>query len=71
MQPIPPKLLKYIAKLPEAVQKEKIDLFNNILAQARRLNLQSARFWAMRQVVSEKTIAEIELKLKKRRAKKP
>ena len=71
MQPIPPKLLKYIATLPEAVQKEKIDLFNNILAQATRLNLQSARFWAMRQVVSGKTIAEIERKLKKRRPKNP
>ena len=71
MQPLPPKLLKYIATLPEAVQKEKIDLFNNILAQATRLNLQSARFWAMRQVVSGKKIAEIERKLKKRRPIKP
>ena len=71
MQPIPPKLLKYIATLPEAVKKEKIDLFNNILAQATRLNLQSARFWAMRQVVSGQKIAEIERKLKKRRPKNP
>jgi hypothetical protein len=71
LQPIPPKLLKYIATLPEAVKKEKIDLFNNILAQATRLNLQSARFWAMRQVVSGKKIAEIERKLKKRRPKNP
>ena len=66
MQPLPPKLLKHIADMPEVIQAEKIALFNDIFKQAQALNLQSARFWAMRQVVSGRTQAEIQRKLKKR-----
>jgi hypothetical protein len=62
----PSKLLKYLKDLPPEQKQAKEKLFEQTWIQARNHGFQSARFWAMRQVVSGLTAQQIEKKIQQR-----
>ena len=62
MKDIPAKLEKYISNLEENKRQEKLDLFSSLYDRAKNNNFQNARHWAMRQVLSERSVSEIERK---------
>jgi hypothetical protein len=66
MQDVPPKLLKKISHLSPEEQQERIKLFKQLEISARIEEIQSPRFWAMRQVLAERSEKEIKRKLDKR-----
>ena len=66
MNKYPAKLIKYLQTLSEQEQKQKKALYDRIYDTAVKNNFQSARFWAMRQIVSGLNTAQIEQKINKR-----
>lgn len=65
MQTYPPKLLKKIESLGEQEQDAKKKLFLDLLEKATTQGIQSPRFWAMRQVLADRSEREIHRKLNK------
>ncbi len=65
MKEIPKKLEQYLTTLDDITQKEKTKLFISLFNQAQEAHLQSPRHWAMRQVMSGKSISAIERKFAK------
>ena len=66
MHDVPPKLLKKISHLSPDEQQQRIELFKELEISARIQELQSPRFWAMRQVLADRSEKEIKRKLNKR-----
>lgn len=59
MQDVPPKLLKKLAHLDEASLKQQLSRYGVFLGLAEKNGFQSPRFWAMRQVLSERNDEEV------------
>ena len=70
MQDVPPKLLKKLAHLDEAALKLQIGRYVAFLEMAEKSGFQSPRFWAMRQVLSERNDEEVK-RVVRRRVKGP
>ena len=66
MNTYPAKLIKYLQTLSEHEQEQKKELYDRIYDTAVKNKFQSARFWAMRQIVSGLSSAQIDQKIKKR-----
>ena len=62
----PQKLIKYLDSLPDDQKQARETLFNFALEQAETHKFQSPRFWAMRQIVSGISMAQVEEKIKRR-----
>ncbi len=60
MKDIPAKLEKYLATLDNEKRKRQHDLFLTIYDRAKTANIQNARHWTMRQVISERSLKEID-----------
>ena len=65
MKEIPAKLEKYLSILDDNNRKEKLQLFLSVYDKAKKADMQNARHWAMRQVLSERSINEIEKRFDK------
>ncbi|MGR3176634.1 MAG: hypothetical protein ACUZ8E_01090 [Candidatus Anammoxibacter sp.] len=65
MKEIPTKLEKYLSKFDDNKRREKHDLFLLLYKRAKNNDIQSPRHWAMRQILSERTIKEIERRFSK------
>lgn len=59
MQDVPPKLLKKLSHLDEANLKKQLGRYAVFLEMAEKNGFQSPRFWAMRQVLSERHDEEV------------
>ena len=70
MNQYPAKLTKYLNTLDAEERHAKEHLYSHAYEQALEHEFQSARFWAMRQVVSGLTLAQIEQKIRLRMQKK-
>ncbi len=70
MEVFPKKLTVYLNTLDEKEKDEKIRLFQSLVEKAQAHKFQSPRFWAMRQVVSGRSLEQIERNIKKRITKK-
>ena len=66
MGKLPRKLEKYLAKIPEEERENRVALFESLKVRAEEYKFQSPAFWAMRQVVSERSESEIEKRMQKR-----
>ncbi|MCF7976100.1 MAG: hypothetical protein K9N55_19940 [Phycisphaerae bacterium] len=62
----PTKLIKYLEALPEDQRQARETLYAYALKQAETHKFQSPRFWAMRQVISGISMAQVEEKIKRR-----
>jgi len=60
MREIPAKLEKYLATLDNEKRKIQHELFLTLYDRAKAANLQNARHWTMRQVISERSLKEID-----------
>ena len=70
MNQYPAKLTKYLNTLDVEKRHVKEHLYQHAYEQALEHEFQSARFWAMRQVVAGLTLAQIEQKIHLRIKKK-
>ncbi len=70
MEEFPKKLTTYLNTLDEKEKDEKIRLFQSLVEKAQANKFQSPRFWAMRQVLSGRSLEQIERNIKKRITKK-
>ena len=70
MEEFPKKLTVYLNTLDEKEQGEKTRLFQSLVEKAQTHNFQSPRFWAMRQVLSGRSLEQIERNIEKRITKK-
>jgi hypothetical protein len=70
MEEFPKKLTAYLNTLDEKEQGEKARLFQSLAEKAQTHKFQSPRFWAMRQVLSGRSLEQIERNIKKRITKK-
>ncbi len=70
MGEFPKKLTVYLNTLSETENDEKTRLFQSLVEKAQTHKFQSPRFWAMRQVLSGRSLEQIERKIKKRITKK-
>ncbi len=70
MEEFPKKLTVYLDTLDEKEKDEKIRLFQSLVEEAQVHKFQSPRFWAMRQVLSGRSLEQIKRNIKKRIAKK-
>ncbi len=70
MEEFPKKLTAYLNTLSETEKDEKARLFQSLVEKAQTHKFQSPRFWAMRQVLSDRTFEQIEKNNKKRITKK-
>jgi hypothetical protein len=66
MNKYPAKLVKYLNTLNADQRTEKEQLYDHTFDLAKKHGFQSARFWAMRQIVSGLTHAQIEQKIQAR-----
>ncbi|MBF0198329.1 MAG: hypothetical protein HQL32_11490 [Planctomycetes bacterium] len=66
MQELPKKLKKYLQKLDHDKANEAKELFFTYLNLAEENQFQSPRFWAMRQVLSERSEQQVMSKANKR-----
>jgi hypothetical protein len=64
--PYPKKLTKYLDTLPADQRHSRETLFTYALEQAEKHQFQSPRFWAMRQVISGISMAQVEEKIRRR-----
>jgi len=71
MEEFPKKLTAYLNTLDEKDKDEKTRLFQSLVEKAQTHKFQSPRFWAMRQVLSGRSLEQIERNIKKRIVKKP
>ena len=60
MREIPAKLEKYLATLDNEKRKKQHELFLTVYNRAKAANIQNARHWTMRQVISERSLKEID-----------
>ncbi len=70
MEEFPKKLTVYLSTLDEREKDEKRGLFQLLVEEALAHKFQSPRFWAMRQVLSGRSLEQIERNIKKRITKK-
>ncbi len=70
MEEFPKKLTAYLNTLDEKEKGEKARLFQSLVEKAQTHKFQSPRFWAMRQVLSGRSLEQIERNIKKRITKK-
>jgi len=70
MEEFPRKLTAYLNTLDEKDKDEKTRLFQSLVEKAQTHKFQSPRFWAMRQVLSGRSLEQIERNIKKRIVKK-
>ncbi len=70
MEEFPKKLTAYLNTLDEKEKDEKLRLFKSLVEKAQAHKFQSPRFWAMRQVLSGRSLEQIERNIKKRIMKK-
>lgn len=66
MKEFPKKLTVFLNTLDEKEREEKIRLFQSLVEKAQINKFQSPRFWAMRQVLSGRSLQQIERNIKKR-----
>jgi hypothetical protein len=59
MKDVPPKLLKKLAHLEAGALQKQIERYGVFLEMAEKNKFQSPRFWAMRQVLSERNDEEV------------
>ncbi len=69
MEEFPKKLTAYLNTLSETEKEEKARLFQSLAEKAKIHKFQSPRFWAMRQVLSGRSLEQIERNIKKRISK--
>ncbi len=70
MEEFPKKLTAYLNTLDEKKKDEKAKLFQSLVEKAQTHNFQSPRFWSMRQILSGRSLEQIERNIKKRITKK-
>jgi len=70
MEEFPKKLTAYLNTLNETEKDVKARLFQSLVEKAQTHKFQSPRFWAMRQVLSGRSLKQIERNIKKRITKK-
>jgi hypothetical protein len=70
MEEFPKKLTAYLNTLSETEKDVKSRLFQSLVERAQTHKFQSPRFWAMRQVLSGRSLEQIERNIKKRITKK-
>lgn len=70
MEEFPKKLTAYLNTLDEKEKGEKARLFQSLAEKAQTHKFQSPRFWAMRQILSGRSLEQIERNIKKRITKK-
>ena len=70
MEEFPKKLTAYLNTLSETEKGVKSRLFQSLVEKAQTHKFQSPRFWAMRQVLSGRSLEQIERNVKKRITKK-
>ena len=66
MKEFPKKLNVYLNTLDEKEKDEKTRLFQSLVEKAQTHKFQSPRFWAMRQIISGRSLEQIERNIKKR-----
>jgi hypothetical protein len=66
MEEFPKKLTAYLDTLDEKKRDEKTRLFQSLVEKAQSNKFQSPRFWAMRQVLSGRSLEQIKRNIKKR-----
>jgi hypothetical protein len=66
MEEFPKKLTAYLNTLSETEKDKKTRLFQSLVEKAQTHKFQSPRFWAMRQVLSGRSLEQIERNIKKR-----
>ncbi len=66
MEEFPKKLIAYLNTLDEKENGEKTRLFQSLVKKAQTHKFQSPRFWAMRQILSGRSLEQIERNIKKR-----
>ncbi len=66
MEEYPKKLTAYLNTLSERERDEKARQFQSLVEKAQTHKFQSPRFWAMRQVLSGRSLEQIERNIKKR-----
>ncbi|GAX62392.1 general glycosylation pathway protein [Candidatus Scalindua japonica] len=70
MEEFPRKLTAYLNTLNEEEKDEKARLFHSLIEEAQAHKFQSPRFWAMRQILSGRSLEQIKRNIKKRVTKK-
>ncbi len=70
MEEFPKKLTAYLDTLDEKKRDEKTRLFQSLVEKAQSNKFQSPRFWAMRQVLSGRSLEQIKRNIKKRNTAK-
>ncbi|MBS1258824.1 MAG: hypothetical protein MAG551_01887 [Candidatus Scalindua arabica] len=70
MEKFPGKLTAYLNTLSATEKDEKARLFQSLIERAKTHKFQSPRFWAMRQVLSGRSLEQIERNINKRTIKK-
>lgn len=65
MREIPTKLKKYLSSLDELKRNDRLELFFSLYNRAKEANIQNARHWAMRQILSERPTKVIEKRFAK------
>ena len=66
MEEFPKKLTTYLNTLDEKEKVEKTRLFQSLVEKAQSHKFQSPRFWAMRQVLSGRSLEQIKRNIRKR-----
>ena len=66
MQEFPKKLTAYLTTLDEKKKADKTKLFKSLVEKAQSHKFQSPRFWAMRQVLSGRSLEQIKRNIRKR-----
>ncbi|MBT3355339.1 MAG: hypothetical protein HN402_10490 [Candidatus Scalindua sp.] len=66
MEEFPKKLTAYLNTLDEKEKVEKTRLFQSLVEKAQSHKFQSPRFWAMRQVLSGRSLEQIKRNIRKR-----
>ncbi|MBC8548033.1 MAG: hypothetical protein H8D23_00140 [Candidatus Brocadiales bacterium] len=70
MEEFPKKLTAYLNTLDKKEKDEKVRLFQSLVEKAQTNKFQSPRFWAMRQVLSGRSLEQIKRNIRKRIATK-
>ncbi len=65
MEEFPKKLTAYLNTLDEKVKDEKTRLFQSLVEEAQTHKFQSPRFWAMRQILSGRSLEQIKRTLER------
>jgi len=70
MNEFPKKLTAYLNTLDEKEKDEKTRMFQSLVETAQTHKFQSPRFWAMRQILSGRSLEQIKRNIKKRITKR-